>query len=163
MGQLGRDNVQGGVDSGDGLNVQADETETMRTIQYKSTLYLVPWKFRHNEEIHRFILDIPYALYYSVVLSRDALNEVLRRGSAGGGQGDGLIWNGFEVDQAEYEEILCRWKTTDLRSVLKFKKSDIPDLSFIYDEEIMAIPQHLLYLRRSREKYATHFRKPSGS
>lgn len=133
----------------------------MRTIKYKKTAYLMPWKPRRQEEIHRFILDIPYALYYSVVPSRDALNEVLRRGSAGGGMGDGLLWEGFEVDQAEYEEILQRWKGTDLRKILKFKVSDLPDLSFIFDEEIMAIPVHLDYLKRSREKYGDRFKKKS--
>jgi hypothetical protein len=134
----------------------------VRKIQYKKTIWLIPWKFRRQEEIHRFILDIPYGLYWSVVPSRAVLNELVRRGSAGGGMGDGLIWDSFEVGQAEYEEILQNWKTSDLTRIRRLKRDDVPDLSFIFDEEIMAIPGHLDYLRRSREKYEHRFRKTTG-
>jgi len=119
----------------------------------------MPWKWRKKNPLHRFILDIPYALYYSVVPRREALNEVLRTGSAGGGMGTGLYWDAFEITEEEYTEVTDAWSSFDLRSVLKVKPEDIPDLSFVFDDEIMSIPRHLDYLRRSREKYERHFRK----
>ena len=119
----------------------------------------MPWKWRKKKPLHRFILDIPYALYYSVVHGREALNEVLCAGSAGGGMGSGLYWDGFEISEADYAEVMDAWRSFDLRSVLKFKPEDVPDLSFVFDEEIMALPRHLEYLRRSREKYERRFRK----
>lgn len=131
----------------------------MRIIRYKQSEYLMPWKWRKKKPLHRFILDIPYALYYSVVPGRDALNEVLRRGSAGGGMGTGLYWDAFEISEEDYREVVDAWRSFDLRSVLLFKPEDIPDLSFVFDEEIMAIPCHLDYLRRSREKHERRFRK----
>lgn len=129
----------------------------MRTIKYWATKWLVPWQSQRKNEVWRFILDIPHCLYWSVVPSRQALNEVLRRGHAGGGMSDGLIWESFEVDETEYQEILHQWKTTDLRNILGFNPDSVPDLSFIYDEEIMKIAGQLDYLRKSREKYGDYF------
>ena len=131
----------------------------MRIIRYKQSEFLMPWKWRKKKPLYRFILDIPYALYYSVVPGREALNEVLRAGTAGGGMGTGLYWDAFEITEEEYREVSDVWRTFDLRSVLTFKPEDIPDLSFIFDEEVMAIPRHLDYLRRSREAYESRFRK----
>jgi hypothetical protein len=129
----------------------------MRFIRYKQTEWLIPWKFRRKKELHLFIVDIPYCLYWSVVPSRSALNEVLRRGHAGGGMGEGRIWDGFEVDEVEYNEVLLHWKTTDIRKILGVGRNRLTDMSFIYDDEIMKIPDHLDYLKKSREKYESHF------
>lgn len=131
----------------------------MRIIRYKQSEYLMPWTWRKKKPLHRFILDIPYALYYSVVPGREALNEVLRTGSAGGGMGTGLYWDALEITEEEYTEVTDAWSSFDLRSVLKVKPEDIPDLRFVLDDEIMSIPRHLDYLRRSREKYERRFRK----
>jgi hypothetical protein len=131
----------------------------MRIIRYKQSEYLMPWTWRKKKPLHRFILDIPYALYYSVVPGREALNEVLRTGSAGGGMGTGLSWDALEITEEEYTEVTDAWSSFDLRSVLKVKPEDIPDLRFVLDDEIMSIPRHLDYLRRSREKYERRFRK----
>ena len=131
----------------------------MRIVKYKKTEFLMPWKFSKKNSLYRFILDIPYGLYFSVVPSFCAINEVLLKGSAGGGMGTGLIWGAFDITKPEYDEVLEVWKTFDLRTVHKFKPSDIPDLSFIFDDEIMAIPHHLDYLSKSREKYAAKFWK----
>jgi hypothetical protein len=131
----------------------------MRIIRYKQSEFLMPWKWRKKKSLHRFILDIPYALYYSVVPGREALNEVLCAGTAGGGMGTGLYWDAFEISEEDYAEVTEAWKSFDLRSVLTFKPEDIPDLHFIFDEEIMAIPGHLDYLRSSREKYERRFKK----
>ena len=119
----------------------------------------MPWTWRKKKPLHRFILDIPYALYYSVVPGREALNEVLRTGSAGGGMGTGLSWDALEITEEEYTEVTDAWSSFDLRSVLKVKPEDIPDLRFVLDDEIMSIPRHLDYLRRSREKYERRFKK----
>jgi hypothetical protein len=74
----------------------------MKTIKYKQTEWLMPRKWPKKQPLYRFILDIPYALYFSVVPSREALNEVLRVGHAGGGMGTGLIWQPFEITPDEY-------------------------------------------------------------
>lgn len=129
----------------------------MQTVRYKKTEYLMPWKWPKKNPLYRFILDIPYALYFSVVPSREALNEMLIRGSAGGGMGSGLIWQPFEISPDEYESVLAAWREFDLRKVLRIRERDIPDLNFVFDEEIMGIPHHLEYLKRSREKYESKF------
>jgi len=129
----------------------------MRVIRYKRSEFLMPWKWRKKNPLHRFILEIPYALYFSIVPGREALNEVLRKGSAGGGMGTGLQWEPFELTEQEYEEVADAWKTFDLRTVFGFKSKI--DLSFVFDEEILAIPRHLDYLKRSREKYQKRFCK----
>lgn len=129
----------------------------MQTINYKRTGFLVPWKWPKKNPLSRFILDIPNALYFSIVPSREALNEMLIRGAAGGGMGSGLVWQPFEMQPDEYESVLAVWREFDLRLVLRIRKRDIPDLKFVFDEEIMAIPHHLDYLKRSREKYESMF------
>ena len=130
----------------------------MRIVRYKQSEYLRPWKRRKKNTVARFILDIPYALYFSVVPGRGALNEVLSFGKAGGGMGTGLYWEPFEVTEEEYEKIVSYWRTFELREILKFRVEDIPDLSFVYDDEILAIGGHLEYIRASREKYEGRFR-----
>jgi hypothetical protein len=131
----------------------------MDVIKYKQTEFLMPWKWSKKNLLHRFILDIPYALYFSVVPSREALNEILISGQAGGGMGTGMIWQPFEMTPAAYEEVLDAWQGFDLRKVLRIKEQDIPDLSFIFDDEIMAISQHLDYIKRSSAKYKSRFLK----
>lgn len=129
----------------------------MRIIRYKQSGYLIPWKWRKRNHVYRFILDIPYALYFSVVPGRQALNEVLRSGSSGGGMGTGVDWDPFEMPEQEYEEVTTRWRTFDLRTVLKLRVEDVPDLTFVFDDEILAAPHHVEYLRLSRQKYEGRF------
>ncbi len=129
----------------------------MRIVRYKQSEYLIPWNWRKKSPLYRFILDIPDALYFSIVPGRNALNEVLRSGSAGGGMGTGLCWDPFEVSEEEYKEVAEHWRTFDLRKVLKFRVEDVPDLNFVFDEEILIIPHHLDYLRASRAKYYARF------
>ncbi len=117
----------------------------------------MPWKWRKKNPLYRFILDIPYALYFSIVPGREALNEVLRSGSAGGGMGTGLYWEPFDISVNKYKKITEAWESFDLRKVLKLRVEDIPDLSFVFDDEILAVPNHLDYLKKSREKYETRF------
>ena len=136
--------------------------EIMRIVRYKQSEYLMPWKWRKKNPVYRFILDIPYALYFSIVPGRDALNEVLRSGSAGGVMGTGLYWDPFEVAEEEYEEITDHWRTFDLRKVLKFRVENMPDLSFVFDDEILAVPHHLDYIRASHAKYEARFWKPKA-
>lgn len=136
----------------------------MRDIRYRQSEYLMPWKWRRQRPLYRFILEIPYALYFSVVPGLAALNDVLRKGSAGGGMGTGLYWEPFEATEDDYREVTEAWRTFDLRSVLRYRIEDIPDLSFVFDAEILAIPRHLDYLKRSREKYEARFwRSKRGS
>ena len=131
----------------------------MRIVRYKQSEYLIPWNWRKKNPLYRFILDIPDALYFSIVPGRNALNEVLRSGEAGGGMGTGLYWDPFEVSEEEYKEVAEHWRTFDLRKVWKFRVEDIPDLNFVFDEEILIIPHHLDYLRASRAKYYERFWK----
>lgn len=129
----------------------------MRIIRYEQSGHLIPWKWRKRNDVYRFILDVPYALYFSVVPGRQALNELLRSGSSGGGMGTGVYWDPFEVPEPEYEEVTARWRTFDLRTVLKLRVEDVPDLTFVFDDEILAVPHHVEYLRLSRQKYESRF------
>ena len=130
-------------------------------IKYKQTEYLSFWNWHKKNPIFRFVLDIPYCLYFSmapskfalIVSSRDALNEVLVKGSAGGGQGSGLIWEPFEISIDQYNEVLISWKDFDLYSIKRYNKKYFPNLTFIFDPEIMAITDHSDYVKASREKY----------
>lgn len=119
----------------------------------------MPWKWRKKRPAYRFILDIPYGLYFSVVPGFEALNDLLRKGAVGGGMGTGLYWEPFEIGEEEYIEVQDAWKAFDLRKILKFRVEDVPDLSFVFDDEIMAIPNHLDYLCGSREKYERRYWK----
>lgn len=76
--------------------------------------------------------------------------------------GSGLSRDPFETTGDEYDEITALWRTFDWRKVLKHRAGDIPDLRFIFDDEILAIPCHLDYLSRSREKYEVLFWKPKS-
>ncbi len=134
-------------------------SEIMRVVRYKQSEFLMPWKWRKKRPAYRFILDIPYGLYFSIVPGLEALNDLLRTGALGGGMGTGLYWEPFEVSEGEYLEITDAWRAFDLRKVLKFRVEDVPDLSFVFDDEILAIRHHLDYLRRSREKYERRFWK----
>ncbi len=137
----------------------ASKYQNTSLIKYKQTEYLSFWNWNKKNPLFRFILDVPYLLYFSktplktslIVISRDALNEVLVRGSAGGGQGSGLIWEPFEISIDQYDLVLTSWKDLDLSSV--YNKKHSPNPSFIFDPEIMAIKKHLDYLGASREKY----------
>ncbi len=130
-------------------------------IKYKQTEYLSFWNWKKKNPLFLFILDIPYGLSFSmapsktslIVIGRDALNEVLIRGSAGGGQGSGLIWEPFEISIEQYDEVLLAWEDLDLYSIKGYNKKYFQNLSFIFDPEMMAITNHLDYLGASREKY----------
>ena len=124
----------------------------MRIIRYKQTEWLMPWKWRKKKPLHLFILAMPYTICRWVVPSREALNQVLARGAAGGGMGTGWIWEPFKLTMEEYEEVLTAWKKTDIRKALKIKKHRYLNLDFVFDPEIMAIPEHSDYIKRSCEK-----------
>lgn len=129
----------------------------MKSIQYKQSEFLMPWKWRKKKPLHLFILEIPYGLYFSVIPGFDAINDLLSTGGGNGGMGTGVMWEPFQITKEEYTDIIKTWKTSDIRRVLKFKEEDIPDLSFIFDEEILSISKHLDYLAKSREKYGSRF------
>jgi len=130
---------------------------TLPTIRYRKTEYLIPWRFKRRKTVDRFILDIPYGLYFSIVPSMQALNELLQVGKAGGGMGTGVTWEPFTVTRTQYDAITDLWRDFDLRSVLKIRESVIPDLSFVFDGEILSIPTHGGYLRASSKKFASRY------
>lgn len=130
---------------------------TLPVVHYWQSEFFIPWRWRKRNAVHRFILDIPYGLYFSVVPGRLALNDLLQTGKAGGGMGTGVTWEPFSLTQEEYQAVTDAWRTFDLRAVLKIRERDVPDLSFIFDEELLAIPRHLDYFEKSSAKYSTHF------
>ncbi|MEO0414579.1 MAG: hypothetical protein AAF226_06475 [Verrucomicrobiota bacterium] len=131
----------------------------MRVIRYKQSEYLMPWKWRKKKPAYRFILEIPYGLYFSVVPGFDALNDLLQKGASGGGMGTGVYWKPFEIGEEEYLQITEAWRRFDLRKVLKFQVGDVTDLNFVFDDEILAISNYFDYLSGSREKYESRFWK----
>jgi len=68
-------------------------------VHYRQSEFLMPWRWRKRNPVHRFILDIPYGLYFSVVPGRFALNDLLQTGIAGGGMGTGFTWEPFTLTQ----------------------------------------------------------------
>jgi hypothetical protein len=130
---------------------------TLPTIRYRKTEYLIPWRFRKVKPVDLFILDIPYGLYFSVVPGLQAINELLQVGTAGGGMGTGVTWEPFTITHEQYDEICDRWRNFDLRSLLKIPASVMPDLSFVFDPDIMSIPTHHGYLKAASAKYATRY------
>ena len=134
---------------------------TLPIIRYRKTEYLIPWRFRRRKPLDRFILDIPYGLYFSVVPGIQALNDLLLTGKAGGGMGTGVTWESFTITPEQYDAVTTRWREFDLRSVLKIPESAMPDLSFVFDADILAIPKHGEYLRAASAKYSSRYFGPS--
>src|SRR6185437_6524952 len=86
----------------------------MRSVKYKRHEFHEKYPSNRNEELHRFLLDIPYLMYHGVVPSRDAINEVLRRGGGDGGMSPGASWEPFELTEDDYWEIVERWDQMDI-------------------------------------------------
>ena len=111
----------------------------MKTISYKQSEFLMPWKWRKKDLLPDFILKIPYCIFMNFIPSKKALNEVLDSGSAGGGMGTGFYWEPFTLSEQEYQEVIKFWQS---------KKEQ-----FILDHEIMEKEKHLDYLGLSSKKY----------
>ena len=124
----------------------------MRNIKYKQSEFLLPWKWRKKKPLPVFILEIPHAVYFSVAPGRLALNEVLVRGEMGGGMGTGMFWDPFELDEEAYRTVLSHWRNFDLRTLIGASTQQIPDLSFVFDEEVMSISSHIGYIELSVQK-----------
>ena len=69
----------------------------------------------------------------------EALNELLRVGKAGGGMGTGVAWEPFTVTKTQYDAVTELWRDFDLRSVLKFPESVMPDLTFVFDGDFRGL------------------------
>lgn len=134
---------------------------TLPTIRYRKTEYLIPWRFPKRKPLDRFILDIPYGLYFSIAPGLQALNDLLLTGKAGGGMGTGVTWEPFTITSEQYDAIADAWRRFDLRSLLKIPESAMPDLSFVFDADILAIPKHNDYLRAASTKYSPRYFGPS--
>ena len=125
----------------------------MRSVKYKRHEFHQKHPSNKNEELHRFLLDIPYLLYFGVVPSREAINEVLREGGGDGGMSPGASWQPFELSEDEYWEIIERWDRMDISKERNDDHFRYDPKIFVKDYEIMNILRHGLYLSRSRKKY----------
>jgi len=125
----------------------------MRWIKYKRHELHQGKPEERKEILHRFLLDIPYLLYFGVIPSRPAINEVLLSGGGDGGMSPGSSWDPFEISVEEYEEVVKAWKQMDINK--EFKEGQFrynPDM-FIEDDEILKHWKHMSYLVASRKKY----------
>jgi len=129
----------------------------MRSVKYKRHEFHQKYPSSKNEELHRFLLDIPYLMYYGVVPSREAINEVLRTGGGDGGMSPGASWEPFELTEDDYWEVVERWDQMDIAKEREDDHFRYNPKNFVQDFEIMNISKHLAYLKRSREKYESHY------
>ena len=132
----------------------------LKSIKFKKKQWLTFW-WSHRMPLLHFIFQIPYGLYFSVIPSLSVLNQILALGKGGGGMGISLNWEPFHLSDQEYRELVAEVKETNLRSILKIKKDDVPDLSAIFDEQILSLDDHQEYLKKSREKYEDLFWSPA--
>lgn len=119
----------------------------MRSVKYKRHEFHEKHPWTRNEELHRFLLDVPYLLYFGVVPSRLAISEFLKDGGGGGGMSPGVSWVPFEITDGEYWEVVERWDQMDLvkeRADGHFRSN--PRV-FVPDHEFMNIPRHGTYFR----------------
>ena len=125
----------------------------MRSVNYKRHEFHDPDPWNRNEELHRFLLDVPYLLYFGVVPSREAINEFLKDGGGDGGMSPGASWTPFEINEDEYWEVVERWDQMNIAQELAEGHFRYDPKRFVQDYEIMNIPCHGDYLSRSRKKY----------
>ena len=125
----------------------------MRFVKYKRHEFREKHPANRNEEVARFLLDIPYLLYFGVIPSREAINEVLRKGGGDAGMSPGASWEPFELTEDEYWEIVERWDQMDIEKEREEDHFRYNPKMFVKDDEIMNIPEHTNYLRLSRKKY----------
>src|SRR4051794_12514481 len=90
-----------------------------------------------NEELHRFLLDVPYLLYFGVVPSRAAINEFLQLGGGDAGMSPSASWEPFEITEDEYWEILELWHRMETAKEIEDDHFRYDPKMFIQDFEIM--------------------------
>lgn len=129
----------------------------MRSVKYKRHEFHHKHPRTRNEELHRFLLDVPYLLYFGVVPSREAINEFLKDGGGDGGMSPGASWVPFELTHDEYWEVVERWDRMDLVKERADGHFRYDPKVFVQDHEIMNIPRHGTYLSRSRKKYESFY------
>ena len=125
----------------------------MRSVKYRRHEFHDNQPWHRKEELHRFLLDIPYLLYFGVIPSRAAMNEVLRAGGGDGGMSPGASWEPFELTEDEYWEAIERWDQMDIAKEKDDDHFRYDPKVFVQEGEIMNIGSHGDYLSRSRKKY----------
>jgi len=113
-----------------------------------------------NELLAYFLLDVPYLLYFGVIPSRAAINQVLASGGGSGGMSPGASWLPFEIGEDEYWDVVDFWERMSIQEKLEDDRFRYDPRAFFTDWDVMRETDHLQYLRRSREKYeALYFPK----
>ena len=129
----------------------------MRSVKYKRHEFRERYPSNRNEELHRFLLDLPYLMYFGVVPSLAVINEFLKSGGGDGGMSPGASWEPFEITEDEYWEIVERWDHMDITKERADDHFRHDPKVFVQDHEITSIPRHGDYLRRSRKKYESYY------
>lgn len=126
----------------------------MRHVNYKRHEPFRKFPEHRNELLAYFLLDVPYLLYFGVIPSREAINQVLATGGGGGGMSPGASWLPFEISDEEYWEVVEFWGQMEIQEKRDDDRFRYDPRAFFQDWDVMRETDHLAYLRRSRDKYA---------
>lgn len=136
----------------------------------------MPWKWRKKSPLPRFIYNIHIVHLFdlqpaeksekasaglsypcmAIAPGREALNDILRTGSWGGGMQTGYYWEPFEITEEEYREITAIWKSPDWWKMLRIRPKHLGCAGFVFDEEILAASSHYEYICLCCKKYKTN-------
>lgn len=87
----------------------------MRDVSYKTSWAYAGSGVKHKAPLVDFILDILYLMDNSgVIPPLHILNEVLKRGTTGGGMGPGTTWRPFSIKEDEYNELVAALLNLDI-------------------------------------------------
>jgi len=125
----------------------------MRTVRYKTSWSYLGSGTKREEELVDFVLDILYLMEGTgVVPPLHVLNEVLSKGSTGGGMGPGTSWKPFKLPPNEYSELVEALCALDVIKA-KVKHPYIRFNEIIVDDELDQSEDYIQWLRASTLKH----------
>ena len=78
-----------------------------------------------SNELYALLLDYPYSFPYAnqeknirIIPSKEVINELLKSGGSHGGMSPGCIWNGFEINDSEYYELVRKLLSLNFEKII---------------------------------------------
>ena len=124
----------------------------VRLIKYKKHWSYLGPATKAEGSLAEFVLDVLYLMENGIIPPVHVLNEVLRSGGNNGGMGPGTTWRKFEIDDAEYEELVSALLSFDV-SKAKKKHPYLYANHIVRDEELENCVDYLSWLRAVSEKH----------
>jgi len=78
----------------------------MKRIKYKKIPGVGEGKIPCEEDLLQFVQDIPYLFTFNLIPPINALNDIFKSGSETAGMSGGCLWEGFQINQGEYDELV---------------------------------------------------------